>query len=368
MGMPLRVLLVEDDTDLREALSDALSESGHAVETAADGIEGLRQLRETRPDVVVLDLMMPKLDGWQFRLAQRQDPMIATTPVVAISASSSPTAAAVDADAFLRKPLDAGELNKAIEDVFAAHLKRLEPARIAETDRLATLGMLTAALAHEINNPLTYLLIELAHLVRQLPELADRCDPARIDELVGHARDALHGAQRIRGIMAGVRTFSRVDENASGPCDVRVPLEAALQLVGNELRNRARVVTELGEAPLVLGNEGRLGQVFLNLLTNAMHALPEGSAQDHEVRVTTSVDDAGDIVVEIADTGAGIPAHVVEHVFEPFFSTKPVGQGTGLGLSISRSIIAAHGGTIGVRSEPGKGATFRIVLPAIARS
>ena len=368
MTVPLRVLLVEDDTDLREALCDAMSDAGHTVETAADGVEGLRQLRATRPDVVVLDLMMPKLDGWQFRLAQRQDPMIATTPVVAISASNSPTAAAVDADLFLRKPLDAGELNKAIEDVFAAHIKRLEPARIAETDRLATLGMLTASLAHEINNPLTYLLIELAQLEKQLPELAETADRVRVDELVGHARDALHGAQRIRGIMAAVRTFARVDETTRKPVDVRVPVEAALHLVGNALRHRARVVTKLDEAPLLLGNEGRLGQVILNLLTNAMHALADSNAEDHEVRVTTGVDEAGDIVVEVADTGPGIPPHVLEHVFEPFFSTKPVGHGTGLGLSISRSIIAAHGGTIDVHSEPGRGATFRIVLPAHVRS
>src|SRR5262249_48882765 len=103
----LRVLLVEDDADLRDALCDALADPGHHVVTAVDGAEGLRRLREDRPDVVVLDLMMPKLDGWQFRVAQREDPMIAATPVIAISASSSATAAAVDADLFLRKPLDA---------------------------------------------------------------------------------------------------------------------------------------------------------------------------------------------------------------------------------------------------------------------
>jgi CheY-like chemotaxis protein len=114
MGSPRHILLIEDDADLREALSDALEISGHTVVSAVDGDEGLRRMREHKPDVVVLDLMMPKLDGWQFRVAQRNDPNLAETPVVVMSASSSPTAAAVDADLYLRKPLDAKTVLQAI--------------------------------------------------------------------------------------------------------------------------------------------------------------------------------------------------------------------------------------------------------------
>jgi signal transduction histidine kinase len=362
------VLLVEDDADLREALCDVLTEFGHVVVTAADGSDGLRQLREARPDVVVLDLMMPHLDGWQFRLAQREDPLLATTPVVAISASSSPPAAAVDADLFLRKPLDGRTLSKALEDVVAANLKRLAPMKAAEADRLATLGTLAAGLAHEINNPLTYVLLQLGQVVRLVAELTSTGDGGEhVRQLETVARSALDGAERIRSIMTGIRMFSRIDDIAMKPVDVRVPLEAAWKLVANELRHRSRPVLELSEVALVRGNDGRLGQVFLNLLTNAMHALPEDAAQDHEVRATTSMDERGNVVVQIADTGAGIPAHVLPHVFEPFFTTKPVGQGTGLGLSISRNIVDAHRGTIGVQSELGRGTTFRIVLPAWRR-
>ena len=361
---PLRVLLVEDDGDLRDALCDALAESGLEIITAVDGSDGLRQLREARPDVVVLDLMMPKLDGWQFRVAQRSDPMLATTPVIAISASSSATAAAVDADMFLRKPLEAEALRQAITDVVAAKARRQEPMKAAESDRLATLGMLAAGLAHEINNPLTYLLLQLSQVVRRLPELESDANRTHVQDLVALARGALEGAERIRGVMTAIRTFSRIDATSLKPVDVRVPLDAAIKLVANELRHRARLVKAYTEPPVVMANEGRLGQVFLNLMTNAMHALPEGSPQEHEVRVSTGADNAGNLVVEISDTGSGIPAHVLERVFDPYFSTKPVGQGTGLGLAISRSIIAAHGGTIGVTSEPGHGATFRIVLPA----
>jgi signal transduction histidine kinase len=364
----MRVLLVEDDTDLREAVCDALTDVGYDVVTAVDGSDGLRRLRESRPDVVVLDLMMPKLDGWQFRIAQRSDPMLAMVPVVAISASGSATAAAIDADAFLRKPLDAERLRGAIEEVTAAHARHRDLTKVVESDRLATLGTLAASLAHEINNPLTYVLLQLAQVRRLLPPLATDGNRGQVEQLEDLVRSALEGSERIRGIMTAIRTFSRIDEVSMKPLDVRVPIEAALKLVSNELRHRARIVTHFVDPPLVTGNEGRLGQVFLNLFTNAIHALPEGEAQEHEVRVTARADDAGDLVVEVADTGSGIPPHALPHLFEPYFSTKPVGQGTGLGLSISRNIIASHGGTIGVTTELGHGSTFRILLPARARN
>lgn len=359
----MRILLVEDDKDLREAVCDTLADGGYEVVTATDGSDGLRLVREIRPDVIVLDLMMPNLDGWQFRLAQRRDPMIAMIPVIAMSASSSATAAAIDADAFLRKPLDAEVLRHAIEEVVAASARRREAIKVAEADRLATLGTLAASLAHEINNPLTYVLLQLTAAKRMLGMLPPGTDPviAKLQEVVA---SALEGADRIRDIMAGIRTFSRIDETSMKPIDVRVPIEAALKIVANELRHRAQLVMRFDDPPLVTANEGRLGQVFLNLFTNALHALPDGAAQHHELRVSAHADAAGDLVVEVADTGSGIPAHALAHVFEPYFSTKPVGQGTGLGLSVTRNIVASHGGTIDVASEPGRGATFRIVLPA----
>jgi signal transduction histidine kinase len=191
---------------------------------------------------------------------------------------------------------------------------------------------------------------------------------AQVTQLIGLAREALEGAERIRDIMTGIRTFSRIDDLVMKAVDIRVPIEAALKLVANELRHRARLVKHYEDPPLITANEGRLGQVFLNLFTNALHALPEGSSHDQELRVSARGDAAGNLVVEVADTGSGIAPHALPHVFEPYFSTKPVGQGTGLGLSITRNIIASHGGTIGVTSEVGRGATFRIVLPAHVRA
>jgi signal transduction histidine kinase len=266
---------------------------------------------------------------------------------------------------YLRKPIDAETLRSAIDEACALHEKRLEPARIAQTDRLATLGTLAAGLAHEINNPLTYVLLQIGQLVRMLPELATEDNRARVQQLDGLARRAFEGAERIRGIMTGIRTFSRVDDAAMKPVDVRVPIDAALKLVANELRHRAQLVKRYKDPPRVMANEGRLGQVFLNLFANAVHALPEGAVDDNVLRVTADSDEAGDLVVEISDTGEGIPSHVIGRIFEPYFTTKPAAQGTGLGLSISQSIIASLGGTIAVTSEVARGATFRIVLPAL---
>jgi signal transduction histidine kinase len=357
--------LIEDDLELREALGDALMEKGHTVVAAIDGEEGLSQMRAWRPDVVVLDLMMPRLDGWQFRVAQRGDPMLASTPVVVISASSSSSAAAVDADLYLRKPLDADTLVDAIEDVINTKARRLEPARVAQTERLAALGTLVAGLAHEVNNPLTYVLLQLSQAIRMLPAVMTEDNRKYVEQIVLLLRGSLDGAERIRGITTSIRAFSRSEDCASSPVDVRVPLDAALKLVMNELRHRAKLTTTFTDPPFVMANEGRLGQVFLNLLANAVQSIPDGDAPNHEIAVTAGANEAGDLVVEIADTGHGIPAHLLDRVFEPFFSTKPVGQGTGLGLSISHHIIAGLGGEISVMSEVGRGTRFRIVLPAL---
>jgi len=364
-----RILLVEDDAELREALAEALEARGHEVQAVVDGEEALKSMRAKLPDIVVLDLMMPVMDGWRFRVEQKRDPALADTPVVAISASESPMAAAVDADLYIQKPVDAPTLLGAIEDVLLTKQRRLEPAKIAQTERMAALGTLAAGLAHEINNPLTYVLLHLTHAVRLLPEVATPQNKKKIERIDSLVRGALEGVERIRGITSGVRAFSRVEELSLTALDVRPIIEAAIKLVMNQIRHRAKLVTDYKDVPPVLANEGRLGQVFLNLLTNAVQALPEGDATAHEVRVSTSTDEQGRVLVDVSDTGEGIPEHLLPRIFEPFFSTKPIGRGTGLGLSISQGIVRSLGGEISVAtSQVGRGTTIRVVLPAAQRA
>jgi CheY-like chemotaxis protein/two-component sensor histidine kinase len=158
--------------------------------------------------------------------------------------------------------------------------------------------------------------------------------------------------------------FSRGDEETHGPVDVHHAIESSLRMGWNEIRHRARLVKDFGTVAAVDANESRLGQVFLNLVINAAQALPEGDASRNEIRIKTYTDARGRVVIDVIDTGPGIPPEVKTRLFTPFFTTKPIGQGTGLGLSICQRIITNLGGEISLESEMGVGTTVRIVLPA----
>ena len=229
-------------------------------------------------------------------------------------------------------------------------------ARVAIADRLASVGLLAAGVAHEVNNPLTYLLANLERLDRDTAE--------RSAEERGRIAAALDAGQRIRAIVADLRAFSSMDEGRPALVEVPEVIETALRLAQGEIRSRARVRTSYGRTPPVLANEGRLCQVFLNIIINAAQAIPEGDVEHNEIAVATGADDDGNVVVEIADTGVGIAPTLLERVFDPFVTTKPRGVGTGLGLYVCRNVVTALGGELGVESEPGKRTRLRVVLPA----
>jgi PAS domain S-box-containing protein len=240
--------------------------------------------------------------------------------------------------------------------------KKME-GRLLLADRMASVGVLAAGVAHEINNPLTYVITNLELALAQLGRDADGRQ-----HIVGKVTKALEGAERVRVIVRHLKTFSRADEESLGPVDVREVLETSISMAGNEIRHRARLERELEPVPAVRANEGRLAQVFLNVLVNAAQAMPEGRLEEGEIRVRSRTDPGGLVVVEVEDTGTGIAPEHLGRIFDPFFTTKPVGIGTGLGLSISHGIVSSLGGTIDVRSEPGKGTCVRIALPACAEA
>jgi CheY-like chemotaxis protein len=181
-------------------------------------------------------------------------------------------------------------------------------------------------------------------------------------DLTDELADARAAADRVREIVRDLKIFSRAEEDR-GPVDVEHVLESTLRMAWNELRHRARLVKRYTRVPEVDANESRLGQVFLNLIINAAHAIPPGNYDANQIRIGTSLDAEGRVVVSIADTGGGIPLHVRPRLFTPFFTTKPVGVGTGLGLAISHRIITQFGGAISYDSEVGKGTEFRVTLP-----
>jgi PAS domain S-box-containing protein len=229
------------------------------------------------------------------------------------------------------------------------------------SDRMASVGTLAAGVAHEINNPLASVIANLDMALQDIVALAEtaKLPPDLSEEL----KDARTAADRVREIVRDLKIFSRGEEDRHGPVDVEHVLESTLRMAWNELRHRAKLVRNYGKVPPVDAHESRLGQVFLNLIVNAAHAIPPGNYEANEIRISTSVDPAGRVVIDIRDTGTGIPLDVRPRLFTPFFSTKPVGVGTGLGLAISHRIISQFGGTINYDTEVGKGTEFHIALP-----
>lgn len=249
-------------------------------------------------------------------------------------------------------------------------------ARLLLADRMVSVGTLAAGVAHEINNPLAYVMTNLEMVAaRRLPPIV-----ARLRELGGESARQLadevsrtiamvdvarEGSERMRDIVRDLRTFTRAaDEEKRAAVDVRRVLDASINLAWNEIRHRARLVKEYDDVPPIVANEARLGQVFLNLLVNAAQALQVGAASENVIRVATSTDRAGHVIVEVSDTGPGIPDEILDRIFDPFFTTKPVGLGTGLGLWICQGIVTSLGGHISAESKPGGGATFRVLLPS----
>ena len=365
------LLVVEDDADIREALDGLLSIEGFRVTGCCNGREALDWLHSSpKPDVIVLDLMMPVMDGWQFRVAQKHDPELATIPVVALSADATAKAAAIDADAYLKKPVDYETLVDTIDRLLVASEHRELQSRLAQTDRLTSLGTLAAGVAHEINNPLAYVLLNLSYISDELPKLLQSPSPSEnasseVRVALEHARN---GAERIRDIVRSLKTFSRPEDESLVALDVAQVLDATLAMVANEVRHRAHLVKKYSQTPQVIANEARLGQVFLNLLLNAVQALPEERYEANRIEVTLRAPTLGRVVVEIRDNGIGIAPQVRGRIFEPFFTTKPVGIGTGLGLAICHGIVTSLGGAMSVESEVGSGSLFRVELPSVEHS
>jgi PAS domain S-box-containing protein len=237
-------------------------------------------------------------------------------------------------------------------------------AKLLVSDRMASLGTLAAGIAHEINNPLAYVTGNLEVAAETLDDpRSGLASDARAD-LSAAISDARDGAERVRKIVHGLRSFSRAEDETRAALALPGVLETAIRLTGNEVRHRAELVRDFGPTPMVIADDGRLTQVFINLLVNAAHAIPEGHSSANQITLRTRTDDQGRAVVEVEDTGRGMTADVQARVFDPFFTTKDVGEGTGLGLSICHGIITGLGGQISVDSAPSKGTMIRVVLPA----
>lgn len=372
-GKRLRALLVEDSPDDAELVVLELQSGGYKVEhQRVDTEAAMRdELGRAHWDVVLSDFAMPAFSGTAALAVLKQTgldiPFIIVSGTVGEEAAVAAMRSGAD-DYVLKRSL--ARLCPAIERELREAGLRAEQRKMQEhlliSDRMASVGILAAGVAHEINNPLAAVIINLDLLARNLPGVAQVPSGLPGGDVAQQLRDAREGASRLRAIVRDLKLFSRSpEEDRQEPIDLRAVLDSSLRMAWNEIRHRAQLIKDYGDIPPVRANEARLGQVFLNLIVNAAQAIAEGDVEGNAIHVTTRRDRAaGSVVVEVRDTGAGIPAENLSRIFDAFFTTKPIGVGTGLGLSICHRIVAGLGGKIEVESQVGKGTAFRVWLPA----
>ena len=370
------ILVVEDERVVADDIEESLRKLGYDVlGTASNSDECLEKAAAQRPDLVLMDIRLEgAIDGIETArmLRARFD-----VPVVYLTAFADEQTIAraceTEPHGYILKPFRGSELKSAVEVALAKHQHELQRARNALSDRLTSLGTLAAGVAHEINNPLTYILGNASLTERDLqalrgtltagkspPEALVKESIERIAGMIDAMLEIGDGAERIRRIVGDLQVFARPETGASHG-DARAALDWALRVTDEQIRPRARIETRFSPIPPVRGSGARLGQVFVNLLSNALQAL-EGPAEENVITVGTSVDERGWALVTIADSGRGMHADVQKRMFEPFFTTQPIGAGTGLGLSICHGIVDSLGGRIEVESAPGKGTTVKVHL------
>lgn len=231
--------------------------------------------------------------------------------------------------------------------------------RLLVADRLASVGLLAAGVAHEVNNPLAYVLNNIEMARKELSGLGVEVEVSRHVLSV-----ALEGVDRIRTIVRDLLMLSRGDDGPVGPIDVKRVVASTLSLAVREIERTAHLESIVEDAPYVVASDSRIAQVLLNLVTNGLESMRDKPREDSHLTVRIGSASDGRLLLEVADTGCGIAAADLARIFEPFFTTKPAGQGTGLGLAIAHRVVVELGGELTVRSERGVGTTFRVLLPA----
>jgi signal transduction histidine kinase len=405
-----RILIVDDEMGVREMFATHLSES-FACKTAASADEALAELAIDSYALVISDMMMPGRNGIELlrdiRLCYPE------TAVIMISGIDRPQrvrdAMRIGALDYLIKPCDLDVLTLSVERalerrllqrtarIYRVHLEsqnvelanrkseleRLQ-AQLVHTEKMASLGQLSAGIAHELNNPAGFIYGNMDILrdnLAQLEKLFTAYDQVALSSggslLIKALKDEIHyerligdlnsivsdcreGAQRICDVVHNLRLFSRLDEAELKRIDIHEGIDSTIRLLSRYYSSgRILLHKDYGDLPWVTCYAGQLNQVWMNLLVNAAQAVPEQG----EVCLSTKLEEDW-VIVEISDTGSGISDDQLSRIFDPFFTTKPVGEGTGLGLSISYGIIERHGGTITAKSRPGAGSTFTVRFPA----
>ena len=386
-----KILIVDDDAFNLDLLEQELMDD-YEVVRAEDGEQAIAQANAEEPDLILMDWRMPGVSGIDAVKALREMDQHKMTPIFMLTAQASMEDQVeglnAGADDYILKPFDPDDLHarirsglrygrlqkelakerndlqKALSDLQAAE------AQLVHSEKMAGLGKLVAGVAHELNNPIGFIYANMGHFKRYVGSLKEICDRAGVagddEALAEKAFTTLEklitscsgGAQRIKEIVLGLRTFSRLDEAERKSVDIHEGIDSTLTLLEHHMKDRIEVVKEYGSLPMIECYAGQMNQVFMNLLTNATDAI-EG-----EGKITIKTESDGEMAtISFTDTGSGMPESVRRPIFDPFYTTKEIGSGTGLGLSIGYGIIEKHGGSIDVESVEGEGTTFRIKVP-----
>lgn len=388
-----KVLVVEDDPEIRDILVDLLSREYNVI-IAEHGLHALTLLERGTPDLILSDVMMPFIDGQELCRRVKQRKETATVPFILLTARSK-TSMKIEgldcgAEDYVCKPFEEAELLARVRallrvrratvqlDQRNGELERMNQElkqaqqQLVQAEKLSSLGQLVAGLAHEINNSINAVYNGVPALKLRLQKLRKimvtqssltpdaEANFDKMDVLYEVIRD---GADRTARIVSDMKTFAHPGRERNEDFDLHRALDLCLNLSVKQASHKIELIREYGEVPVIHGPFGQLHQVFLNLLTNAAQAMPDGG------KILVQTDREEDwFVVRVRDTGAGIPERIRNKIFEPFFTTKPPGVGTGLGLSISYSIVTKLGGTIDCRSEMGVGTEFTIRVPMVVLS
>lgn len=399
-----RILVVDDDITTQLLLQDLLESEGHEVLVASHGVEGFAQATQHRPNLMVCDWMMPQLDGLELCRRVKQNPQLEATFLILLTAREnlSDRVCGLDAgaDDFISKPLETEELLARVRaglrlnhyhQQLSQSLQELQTtqSQLIQSEKMSSLGRLVGGIAHEINNPISFIYGNLAHvedytqtlsdLVRSLrddesfsrEQFLERLDELDFDFAVEDLESLLcsmkHGSERIREIVTSLQEFSSKDRQGIHDIDLHHALELSLSMLqprytdDNGLRS-LDIERQYGELPSVKGHISPINQALFNLLENAIDALLARSQQANsaatswtpKLAIATRAIDERWVELIISDNGIGIDDQINSKMFDPFFTTKPVGQGKGLGLSVSYQIIVQqHEGQLTYRtSEP----------------
>ncbi|MDB9511805.1 response regulator [Kamptonema animale CS-326] len=418
-----KILVIDDDVTVQIVLQDLLESEGHEVAIAFDGQDGLSQAHHRPPDLIICDWMMPYIDGLEVCRQLKANPELATVFFILLTAREEldDRVKGLDngADDFLSKPIETEELLarvraglrlRGLTQQLERTLQDLQQTQtqLVQSEKMSSLGQLVAGIAHEINNPITFIYSNLSHvqsygsdlidllrlyqkeLKNPSPEILQKQQEMELDFVLDDLFKILFsmqtGSERIRQIVLSLQDFSRTDRSGWQPVDVHAGLDNTILMLQHRLPARERrpdikVIKDYSKMPQVECYAGLLNQAFLNIINNAIDALElsgvdwglsgeevkNESEKNHlkpTIKIHTEVLDENRILIIIADNGAGMSEYVKSRIFDPFFTTKPVGDGTGLGLSISYQIVVQqHKGELKCISEPGKGTEIWIEIP-----